>query len=99
MSKTVLYLDETLKMLRETCCVAQTALDYSAAGGSRGEEHIERLQRVIAEIDRQRPLGVDGTHGDLHTRTCGCEDAPAPATPRLLDVTDGVLRGPDGERL
>ena len=45
MSKTVLYLDETLKMLRETCCVAQTALDYSAAGGSRGEEHIERLQR------------------------------------------------------
>jgi len=73
MSRTVLHLDDTLKMLRETFCVAQTALGQGGNGGSRREEHIERLGRVIDEIDRQRPLGVDGKHGDRHTATCGCE--------------------------
>jgi hypothetical protein len=28
---------------------------------------------IINEIDRQRPLGPDGTHGERHTETCGCE--------------------------
>lgn len=34
----------------------------------------ERIGRLIAEIDRQRPLGPDGKHGGRHTLTCGCED-------------------------
>lgn len=57
-----------LKMLRETLCIAQTA--FGATG------HVQRLQQLIDEIDRHRPLGADGTHGDLHTATCGCEDRP-----------------------
>lgn len=61
---------DTLKMLRETFCAAQSALGESLDN----PKHIERLGRLIAEIDRQRPLGSDGKHGNLHTPFCGCED-------------------------
>lgn len=61
------------KSLRETLCRAQTAI--GAVYGKHGDAHIERLQRLINECDRHRPLGPDGTHGDRHTPTCGCEDA------------------------
>lgn len=64
---TDLHLDDprdTLKMIRETLCVAQSAV---------GVHNRERIQRMINEIDRQRPLGPDGKHGDRHTATCGCE--------------------------
>jgi hypothetical protein len=67
---TALHLTDSLKMIRETLCVAQTGLGllpYETSGDS------ARLGRVIAEIDRQRPLGPDGKHRDLHTPTCGCE--------------------------
>ncbi len=60
--------EDSLKMLRETLCAVQTG-----AAGNRRQEHSERIGRLIAEIDRQRPLGPDGKHGDLHTPTCGCE--------------------------
>ena len=69
-----LHLDDSLKMLRETFCVAAAAIGLSAVGGSRSSEHIDRLSRVINEIDRQRPMGSNGKHGNLHTDTCGCED-------------------------
>jgi hypothetical protein len=59
------------KMLRETLCAAQAALLHSR---SRRREHFERLQRLIDECDRHRPLGPDGKHGNRHTPTCGCED-------------------------
>ena len=66
-----LYLSEdSLKSLRETFCVAQTVLTLA----SNARSHQERLGRIINEIDRQRPLGRDGKHGNLHTETCGCED-------------------------
>lgn len=59
-----------LKMLREALCVAEGYLlrsdQYSAQG-----RHIGTL---IREIDNHRPLGPNGKHGTLHTRTCGCED-------------------------
>lgn len=58
------------KMLRETLCVAQTWINLS--GDSRKREHSDRLERLIAECDRHRPLGRDGKHGNLHTPTCGC---------------------------
>lgn len=61
---------DTLKMLRETLCLAQGGL-WSA---HRPDSHVERIGRIIAEIDRQRPLGSDGKHGERHTPTCGCED-------------------------
>lgn len=71
-----LVLADSLKTVRETLCVAQAALyklplDYTAGGFI--PAHHELIGRLIAEIDRQRPLGPDGVHGDLHTETCGCE--------------------------
>ena len=71
-----LVLTDSLKGVRETLCVAQAALrklplGYSAGGSI--EHHRAVLGRLIAEIDRLRPLGPDGKHGELHTETCGCE--------------------------
>jgi hypothetical protein len=71
---------DSLKMLRETLASAQSALlaqlpvpMSESARGVRIALDSERIGRLIAEIDRQRPLGPDGKHGDLHTPTCGCE--------------------------
>lgn len=62
---------EELKSLRETLAVAQALYTRDGQGWvGRGE----LLSGLIVEIDRHRPLGSDGTHGDLHTPTCGCED-------------------------
>lgn len=67
---------DTLKMLRETLCSAQSAITYlkeQVSAAPDDDLDIERLERLIAEIDRQRPLGVDGKHGDLHTSFCQCD--------------------------
>ncbi len=69
-----LSVPDSVKMLRETFCVAQTLVGLS--GDARAQEHVDRLQRLVDDCDRQRPLGPDGKHGDRHTATCGCEDAP-----------------------
>lgn len=61
------------KMLRETLCVAQNYIGNHSTD-RRASKHICRLQRLIDECDRHRPLGVDGKHSNLHTETCGCED-------------------------
>jgi len=62
-----------LKMLREGLAIAE-----SEVRGWRDEDVAEaiaeRIDRLIAEIDRHRPLGPDGKHGDRHTATCGCVD-------------------------
>ncbi|TQN30583.1 hypothetical protein FHX37_0465 [Haloactinospora alba] len=70
-----LVVPDSPQMLRETLCVAAARISDSLDG--RRAEHVVRLQRLIAECDRHRPLGPDGKHGDLHTATCECEDTPA----------------------
>lgn len=60
------------KMLRETLCVAQGRIGQSPLDAGRRDEHVQRLQRLIDECDRKRPLGSDGKHDDLHTPECGC---------------------------
>lgn len=55
-----------LKMLREALSRAQS--------GHLTPEDSDRINDLVAEIDRHRPLGLDGKHDDLHTPTCGCED-------------------------
>jgi hypothetical protein len=69
---TILRVSDSPKMLRETLCIAQTWMGLSQRTDR--SDHIARLQRLIDECDRHRPLGPDGKHGDRHTRTCGCED-------------------------
>jgi hypothetical protein len=63
---------DTLKMVREALCVAASSPLVQAAGSPGAYTGV--LQRLIDDIDRQRPLGPDGTHGDRHTATCGCID-------------------------
>jgi hypothetical protein len=59
----------SLKMLREHLCADQ------AKWQSEWPEGIQAAVDVLINmIDRHRPLGTDGKHGNLHTSTCGCED-------------------------
>ena len=57
---TTLRAHDSIKMLRETFCVAQTRILNSTE--DRAMEHVERLQRLIDDCDRQRPLDPDGKH-------------------------------------
>lgn len=78
-----LHLDDerdTIKMLRETFSAAQSYIGtHSNRSYDRGR-HVERLQRLIDECERQRPTGSDGKHADRHTPTCGCDDTGAGPT-------------------
>ena len=65
---------DTLKMIRETLCLAQASINYVLQNNDQTEKHIARIGRLIADIDQQRPLGSNGKHGNKHTKTCGCED-------------------------
>lgn len=65
----------SIKMLRETLCIAQTEIAQSSTNWS--QDHGRRLQQLIDELDKHRPLGPDGKHGDRHTATCGCADKAA----------------------
>lgn len=75
---TTLAVPDSPKLVRETLCVAQSCIAES--GHDRVGEHVARLQRLIDECDRLRPLGPDGKHGDRHTDSCGCEDVQMPVT-------------------
>lgn len=60
------------KMLKETLGLAQSLIGNS--GDPRAAEHVQRLQDVIDECERMRPIGPDGKHGNRHTPRCGCDD-------------------------
>lgn len=68
---TTLIVQDSIKMLRETFCQAQQLV--LASSDPRAREHSDRLQRLIDDCDRQRPLGPGGKHDDRHTPTCGCD--------------------------
>lgn len=68
----ILNVNADPKMLRETLCLAQSALNLMYLLPA-NKAHSDRLQELIDECDRHRPLGPDGKHGDRHTETCGCE--------------------------
>jgi hypothetical protein len=61
------------KMLRETLCAAQGVVNRHIPDTDRRQQHSDRLQRLLDECDRKRPLGPDGKHGDRHTPECGCD--------------------------
>ncbi len=65
---------DNIKMAREALCLAQMALHESDANIANSVPR--RIGMLIKELDKHRPLGPDGKHGDLHTPTCGCEDKP-----------------------
>jgi hypothetical protein len=64
---------DNVKGLREILCEAQSLVSLISFHIS-ATTYIELLQELIDELDKHRPLGPDGKHGDRHTATCGCED-------------------------
>lgn len=60
---------EDPKATRETFCRAQQALARVYPGETK---LLARFDRLIAQLDVQRPIGPDGKHGGRHTATCGC---------------------------
>lgn len=62
----------SVKVLREELCRQQVRAE------SWPSDIASAVDVLINMIDRHRPLGQDGSHGDLHTATCGCEDRPLP---------------------
>ena len=63
---------DTVKMLRETFCVAQTALGFYPHDI---DNHVAQLGRLADICDEHRPLGPDGKHDvGRCTPTCGCVD-------------------------
>lgn len=80
---TTLTTDHTPKMVREALCFAEGAVARLVPGTLTAQTSLTGLvlADLIRECDRHRPLGPDGTHGDRHTLTCGCEDVPAGVLP------------------
>ncbi len=68
---TSLRLIDSPKSVREALCVAQQSM--LLRDDPRLMIYIDKVSRLIDECDRNRPLGPDGSHGDRHTATCGCE--------------------------
>jgi hypothetical protein len=64
------------KGTREALCAAQSALNEHARRGMDIRQvpiWTRDIQDLINEIDKLRPLGSDGKHGERHTAYCGCE--------------------------
>lgn len=66
------YDENDLKMLGEALMIAQSLMSANWANIS--QSNVKRIQKLIDEVHKHRPIGSDGKHGMLHTRTCGCQD-------------------------
>ena len=64
----------SVKMQREALSYAECALLNFYPAGSQRDMYAKIIADMIVEYDRKRPLGIDGKHGDLHTKECSCED-------------------------
>lgn len=67
---------DSLQSLRETLCRAQVwvgLVQLHDREVNTDQADLERIQRIIDEIDRQRPLGNDGKHDNRHTVSCQCD--------------------------
>jgi len=65
---------DTLELIRESLAYAQTCMMASRDRNGRlprDAEHMNRIARLMGEIDRQRPVDSDRRHRQ-HTAFCGC---------------------------
>lgn len=65
--------NHSLKMVREALYYAEATMLQTV----QGQRYREIVQDLVEDIDRQRPLGRNGKHGNLHTDNCGCADRGA----------------------
>lgn len=78
------HADDTPEAIIETLAGAQL---YTP-----GEEHVDRLGRLIDAYQQLRPVGSDGKHGDRHAEHCGCTGKG----PRVVTTVDGLDALPEG---
>ena len=68
------YSSHTIKTIGEALSYAECALlNFYRDNGQRAM-YARVIADLLADIERQRPTGPDGKHGDRHTPTCGCAD-------------------------
>lgn len=63
---------DSVKMMGEALRLAEAAMYNTHINIADSQKR--RVYGLIKELDKHRPLGPDGKHGNLHTETCGCED-------------------------
>ena len=78
------HADDTPEAIIETLAGAQL---YTP-----GEEHVDRLGRLIDAYQQLRPVGSDGKHGDRHAEHCGCTGKG----PRVVTTADELDALPPG---
>lgn len=89
---TEIHTEDHIKSVREALCVAQAAILNFPDRPTNWGRYTIVLANLLIDIDRQRPIGSDGKHGNLHTDTCGCEDKDEFETEdRSISVADAVL--------
>lgn len=69
-----LHSGHSIKMIGEALCYAETALLNFYPVTDQRTRYAAIIADLLADAHRQRPVGSNGKHGDLHTPTCGCED-------------------------
>lgn len=78
----------SIKLLRERLCAIQPLLHDAP------EDVRSAVNGLVSLVDRHRPLGTDGKHGDLHTPTCGCDDRPT----EVVDLVAALRASVDAAR-
>ncbi|WP_311053100.1 hypothetical protein [Rhodococcus qingshengii] len=107
--RSIIHSNRTIKTVGEALSYAETALLNAYPHSGQRAHYAEVIAELLRDVARQRPVGSNGKHGELHTPTCGCEDVPAssPVVPaptetgpwqRIEDVPEGVHRIFDGDR-
>lgn len=91
--RTTVLSNHTLKSIREAMCLAQAALGH--AGTDQMMHASDVLADLICDIDRQRPLGPNGKHGDLHTRDCQCDDVQINSGMHVRPLRTDKMGDPD----
>ena len=74
--RSVVHSSRTIKTVGEALSCAENALLNAYPNSGLGAHYAEVIAELLRDVIRQRPVGSNGKHGELHTATCGCEDVP-----------------------
>ena len=75
--RSVIHSNRTIKTVGEALSYAETALLKTYPESAQRAHYAEVIAELLRDVARQRPVGSNGKHGELHTPTCGCEDVSA----------------------
>ncbi|PBI96965.1 hypothetical protein BKP42_36250 [Rhodococcus erythropolis] len=92
--RSVIHSNRTIKTVSEALSYAETALLNTYPDSEQRAHYAEVIAELLRDIARQRPVGSNGKHGELHTPTCGCADVPAssPVVPAPTETGPWIHR-------